>query len=89
MTLTTDGTVSGVPETPGSYPFLVTVTDGLVPLSKPFTLFVRNPNPNVLTAFIVARSDGSVNSTTISENATAETTAPPRPCTARAAINIP
>ena len=36
-----------------------------------------------------ARSAGSVNSFMISESATAETTAPPRPCTARAAISTP
>ena len=35
-----------------------------------------------------ARSAGSVNSVIISESATAETTAPPRPCTARATISI-
>ena len=41
------------------------------------------------TPIAFARSAGSVKSTTISENATAETTAPPSPCTARATISIP
>ncbi|CFM14915.1 Uncharacterised protein [Bordetella pertussis] len=35
-----------------------------------------------------ARSAGSVNSVMISDRATAETTAPPRPCTARAATSM-
>ena len=35
-----------------------------------------------------ARSPGSVKSVMISERATAETTAPPSPCTARATISI-
>ena len=38
------------------------------------------------TPIALARSAGSVKSVIISESATAETTAPPRPCTARAAI---
>ncbi len=40
--------------------------------------------PKIPIAF--ARSAGSVKSVIISESATAETTAPPRPCTARATI---
>ncbi len=43
--------------------------------------------PNTPIAF--ARSAGSVKSTMISENATAETTAPPSPCTARAPMRSP
>ncbi len=41
------------------------------------------------TPIAFARSAGSVNRAIISESATAETTAPPTPCTARAAISIP
>ena len=41
------------------------------------------------TPIAFARSAGSVNSVIISESATAETTAPPRPWTARAATSIP
>ncbi len=40
------------------------------------------------TPIAFARSAGSVKSTTINENATAETTAPPSPWTARAATSI-
>ena len=39
---------------------------------------------NPKTPIALARSAGSVNSITISESATAETIAPPSPCTARA-----
>ena len=41
------------------------------------------------TPIAFARSAGSVNRVMISESATAETTAPPRPCTARAATSRP
>ena len=41
------------------------------------------------TPIAFARSAGSVKRNMISENATAETTAPPRPCTARAPISSP
>ena len=44
-------------------------------------------NPNTPIAF--ARSDGSTNKETISDSETAETIAPPNPCTARAATSIP
>src|SRR6476469_3209441 len=50
------------------------------------------PPPDITkpkTPIALARSAGSVKSTMISENATAETTAPPRPCTARAATSSP
>ncbi len=40
------------------------------------------------TPIAFARSAGSVNSIIISDSATAETTAPPTPCTARAMISI-
>ena len=40
------------------------------------------------TPIAFARSAGSVNNVTISDNATADTTAPPRPCTARAPRNL-
>src|SRR3954451_9859934 len=43
--------------------------------------------PNTPIAF--ARSPGSVKRLRMSENATAETTAPPMPCTARAPMSIP
>ena len=44
-------------------------------------------NPNTPIAF--ARSAASVKRLMISDSATAETTAPPRPCTARAATSMP
>ncbi len=40
------------------------------------------------TPIALARSVGSVKSITISDRATAETTAPPRPCTARATTSV-
>ncbi len=43
-------------------------------------------NPNTPIAFV--RSAGSTNSDIISESDTAETTAPPSPCTTRAAMSI-
>ena len=50
------------------------------------------PPPDITkpkTPIAFARSPGSVKSTMISEKATAETTAPPRPWTARAATSSP
>ncbi len=44
-------------------------------------------NPNTPIAF--ARSPGSTNSDTIIDSATADATAPPKPCTVRAPISIP
>ena len=43
-------------------------------------------NPN--TPIALARSPGSVNSVMISDSATADSTAPPRPCTARAPTSM-
>jgi len=53
LTLSTDGHLSGIIGNPSlggstSTP-VVTVADGAVPVSRRFTLFVSNPNPNVLT----------------------------------------
>jgi hypothetical protein len=57
------------------------------PASTPRTPPPERTKPNTPIAF--ARSAGSVKSVIRSESATAETTAPPTPCTARAAMSIP
>ena len=57
------------------------------PSSTPMLPPAAITNPKKPIAFV--RSIGSVKSIMISESATADTTAPPRPCTARAATSIP
>ena len=48
LTLSATGTISGTPIGAGTFNVLVTVTDGVVPITRRFTLFVRLPNPAVL-----------------------------------------
>ena len=57
------------------------------PSSTPMLPPPEATKPKMPIAF--ARSAGSVNRVIISESATAETTAPPSPCTARAATSMP
>ena len=57
------------------------------PSSTPIVPPPEATKPKTPIAF--ARSAGSVKSVIISESATAEATAPPTPCTARAAISMP
>ena len=65
--------------------FQVSASVRIPPSSTPIEPPPAATNPNTPIAF--ARSAGSVKSVTMSESATAETTAPPRPCTARAPIS--
>ncbi len=62
-----------------------------VSVSTPPSSTPRLPPPDATkpaTPIAFARSAGSVNIVIISDRPTAETTAPPRPCTARPAISI-